>query len=308
MKKTNEIISEFNYNEAHVEILQRSLIKELGGLPTRQRRIYKGQAIYRCRKQCSIDRLFRSSSDLSYRKDIEKIHQFGRCNFSYSSKFYGSLASPEVDNGYVTAISETSSLFRDDREGCEIYSVGMWIAKENIDLMAVKPPSNRLSESTVQKELRSFFDANLLENGLNVHQKDFYELFRNEMIKKVATKENNQYFISSAISEILLQIETGILYPSVQTESKGLNVVFNPFNFDKNFYLHKILVGELFKFKKECLFRNLLICDVAEKDSFEYYYVDKKSYSNKTQVIEFFNKKNITTEHIMKTLNGQFDY
>lgn len=249
--------------------------------------------------------IFFFESDISYRTDKDNIKSLGRCNFYNSSKFYGSISSKEVELGYATAIFETSKLLRDDIDGYEIYTVGMWTANEDIELMGVKPPAGQDKESEVYKELREVYEEDFKKNGINDDQKEFYELYGKEMTKNVKTNENDKYCISALITETLLHAQTGIVYPSVQAESKGLNVVLNPMNFDNHFTLKRVMVADFFKFKKESIFRNLFICEDASVYPFKYKEVDGKSSINMSQVVDFFNQRGIPSDYIIGRLVAQ---
>lgn len=305
MKSTNELIKNFDYSEAHIDLLQENLIKELDNLPIIQMKFHKGRAIYRCRKLTSINERFFYESDISYRRDSHNIKQLGRCNFYNQTKFYGSIASEKVSNGYITSIFETSSLLRDKKDGYEVYTIGMWVANEDIDLFAVMPTPEMHKNIDIYKELQSIFDKHFQDKNATAEQKEFHELLSYEMSKVVKSNENHKYCISSIVSEMLLQKQIGIVYPSVQTESNGLNVVFNPMNFDKHFTLKSVLVGDFYKFKNDSMFRNLYTCENASLYPFKYVDADPNYYVSIEQLVEFFNGKGISPDYIISKLIEQ---
>ncbi len=301
MKSINDLIKTFDYSNAHGELLQQKLISEANGLPIISMKFLKGRAVYRCRKHDSNSekKRFYFESDISYRRDIQNIKSIGRCNYFNSSKFYGSITTEELKNvGYTASIFETSKLPRDNEDGYEIYSIGMWTANEDIDLLEINLLEDEINESEKNRERQTAFEIH--KENLNDDQRAFYELIGKEMSKKVKSNDNDKYLISALTSEILLQTEIGIVYPSVQTESKGMNVVFNPINFDKYFTLKRVLIGDFFKFKQESLFRNLFICEDASIYPFKY--VEEKSYLTVQQVIEFFADRNISKDYIISKL------
>src|SRR5689334_13742972 len=55
--------------------------------------------------------IFYSESEISIRKDIWNIKEFGRCNFPNDSKFYCSLSSKYIKDIRVTNVLETNSAF-----------------------------------------------------------------------------------------------------------------------------------------------------------------------------------------------------
>jgi hypothetical protein len=304
MKSINDLIKSFDNSDAHIEKLQDNLIKELNGLPIINMKLSKGRGVFRCRKHKSVNDRFYFESEISYRTDKENIKNLGRCNFFNSSKFYGSISTEDIELGYAISILETSNLLRDSKDGYEFYSIGWWTAKEDIDLFAIKPLDEDKKDSETYKELQREFETHF-KNNVNDDQREFYKLIGKEMSKVVKSHENDKYCISALVSEILLQTQVGIVYPSVQSQSKGLNVVFNPSNFDKYFSLKSVLIGDFFKFKQESIFRNLFICEDASTSPFKYKDIDESSYMSLPQVIEFFTNRGISLDHIKSTLLNQ---
>ncbi|MHB8260043.1 MAG: hypothetical protein ACYDEC_07215 [Bacteroidia bacterium] len=301
MKSINDIIKSFDYSSAHGELLQQKIKSELNGLPTIAMKFQKERYVFRCRKHdlTNEKKFFYFESDISYRRDIQNIKSIGRCNCSYSSKFYGSIITEEVkEAGYAPSIFETSKLLRDNEDGYEIYSIGVWSANEDIELLEINLLDD---ESETNRERQAALKPH--KDDLNDDQREFYELIGKEMSKKVKSNENEKYFISALTSEELLKEEIGIVYPPVQTGGKGMNVVFNPINFDKYFTLKSILFGEFFKFKQESFFNNLFICEDASIYPFKYVYAN--SCKTIPEIVNCFAAKNITPDYIISTLCQQ---
>lgn len=304
MKNTNDIIKAFDNSEDHIEQLQLKLRSELNGLPLMTRAINKNQKIFRCRniKKVSDYPLF--ENEISYRPDKENITSIGRCNWERSSKFYGSIQSDELP-GDVTAISEISSLIQNDKEGSEQYAVGVWEATETFSLMVIKPPSLKLPDSKVVTEFRNVFNKELENNQVTDDKKEFLELYGREMIKKVFPNENEKYTLSALVSETILDYQPGMIYTSVQSAHKGLNVVMNTNDFDNHFYLKHVVIGEFFKFKNISAFRPTLVCANPRKTPFHYELPPEKERSTNEEIIALFERQGIPHSYIVDILTRQ---
>jgi hypothetical protein len=307
MKKTNAVIKTFDFNNPNIDLLQESLISELNEIPIIVHKIYKGQSIYRCRKHTRNGSFYYFEKDISYRTDLSNITSIGRCNYIHSSKLYGSVsfATTEIDQPYITSIFETSELLRDNIDGYERYTIGMWKAKEDLQLLFINP----LIEKTnlLADDQKKVFDN--FWQSTNDDQKEFYRLIEKEFSKKVPSGEDYMYTISSIISEILLQNKSynGIIYPSVQTDSKGLNVVLNPVTFDQYFNLYRSLVGDLYKFGDISLFNNNYICIDATKYPFSFEKINEPEHVNPSQIIDIYESKGISRQYIITKLIEQIN-
>lgn len=307
MKNTNNIIKSFDYsNDLDIEQLQVVLNEELSGLPLLTTTINKGQKIFRVRNIKKVEDYPLFEKDISYRRDIENIKDIGRCNWTESSRFYGSIQSKiEEFPGDVTAMAEISELSRKDKEGSEQYAVGVWKANENFNLMVVRPPLIHYSESKEIPALREAFKTEI--RNMSDGQNEFYELYGSEMIKKVAPNENDNYAISALISETILNYQDGIIYTSVQSDHKGLNVVMKPQVFDKRFTLESVVVGEFYKFKNISAFRATLACTDLYNTPFKYLPATGKDYTSNEELIALFESKGISHDYMVKALKRQME-
>jgi hypothetical protein len=308
MKNLNQIIKSFDYSLQHQTEFIKIMNEELKTLPSVMLKFPKGRAVYRCRKHRSLKDNFFFEKDISYRTDISNITDFGRCNGPGSAKFYGSFDSPDIPQGHVIAVFETSDLLQGDSlGGIERYTIGKWIAKEDIEFMAIKPPNELIKDSASYKELMSIFDENWKNENVSEDHKEFYELIGLEFSKLVKKHENYKYFISAIISDRLLMHEgvKGIVYPSVQSDWKGLNIVMNPTKFDQCFQLEKVLMGDLFVFSKNSFFNNIQLCNDASKYPFEYTDIPDGNFLNTNQILQHFEQRNVNASQIITALIDQ---
>jgi hypothetical protein len=307
MERSNAIIRTYNYSDNHNKLLQQSLIKELNGLPVIFKKIFKGQAIYRCRKHDTFEQRFTTRKEISYRTDLENINSLGRCNAQNSSKLYGSFTNENGIIGYVTSIYETSPMVRDKFEGHELYTIGQWIAKDDFYTYAIKP--NPKDEHILWiKELIDIFNNHFEDKKATENQMEFHELLSHEMSKSVHKDENHLYQISALFAEIILQQQVAMVYPSVQTESNGMNIVFSPESFDKYFELNNILIGDLFRLKNNSVFRNLQIVEDINSSPFTYRDLKEgEGTFNLDVVIQKLKEDGISLDYIQNNLIQKFN-
>ena len=274
-KELLNLLRSFNCEIKDDKARLNSLIPALSGLKIVQYKIPKGMSIYRARPHKTRNEVFSFEDQISYRRDYFNIDILGRCNIQQSSKFYGAVTSTEIKHGWMPAIVETSKLYRDGKDGYELYSIGKWKAKEDLYLYAIKPPKHKSNASDLSKELYGLYEDKKPEPIEN----EIFEQLGKEFSKNVPSDQNEQYYLSACLSEAILNgSQIGILYPSVQVESKSYNIVMNPDKFDRYFEIDKVMVSELFKVKKEVLVRNSDICLNAKSQPFQFYRVEEREY------------------------------
>jgi hypothetical protein len=113
-----------SYNEIH-KLLKTTII------PFNLLTLKKGMYLYRARRN-NKSKAFTKKAQISYRKDICKIKEFGRANEPHQSIFYSSHRTE-------TALFETSSLFNkgEIKTGAEIITLGKWYVNNNINLLGI---------------------------------------------------------------------------------------------------------------------------------------------------------------------------
>ena len=183
--------------------------------------------------------LFKHIDELGYIKNKNVIDNvltnFGRANNPHQVMFYGALETKLIDKPRLTAIAETSHIFRNEGTDCitgEYYSVSRWETQEELLVAEVvfseyalknNPDVAKSYES--QKEMLK--KHNLGEKDTAFHL-EFLKFISEEFSKKVTNTED--YKISSAYTNIALSHPdvSGITYPSVQTDYFGINIVLPP--------------------------------------------------------------------------------
>lgn len=303
-KELLTLLQNFNYNSVADKEKLNELIPHLSGLKIVQYKISKGMSVYRARRHEVRDK-FSCECQISYRRDRENITSLGRCNLKHLSKFYGAVTSTEIPHGWMPAIIETSKLCRDDNDGYELYSIGKWVANKDLHFYVIKPPESTKNDSILNRELYDLYESKRPSSVEN----ELFECFGLEFSKKVPTGQNEQYYLSANITESILRgSQIGILYPSVQSESKSYNLVMNPEKFDEHFDIDKVMVSELFKVQKRVHVRNTDVCMDAKIQPFQFDRVPENEYPPDSCIKEYFLREGISKNEIDWLFNQRKEF
>ena len=212
-------------------------------------KLHKEYFIDRARKN-ENNKLYKHIDELSYIKDDyiiqNKLTKYGRVNLPHQVMFYGALKTPDIDKPRATAIAETSDLFRNVQQnqfGEEYYTVSRWRIKKELEGVEIVFSDDALKNSEHIRESYEKQKQFLEELKLTKQEKDFYLEFLRFISNQFSKRVNNyeEYKISVAYANIVLSDPNinFIVYPSVQTEYMGENIVLEPEIVDK--YLEPII-------------------------------------------------------------------
>jgi hypothetical protein len=305
-----EELEKCDYTLENLKKIGRLLQVHLNNLPVAKLRLPAGRLVSRVRKHNDLNELFphKCIEHISSRKDEENIENFGRCNIPGSSRFYGSIVTPDledgnpkINSGYVTNIFETTEMIDKSVstiicEGYERYTLGIWKLKQPLNLIVVPPYNFENEFSTISRVLKEEFEGLISRNTLTSEQIKFYQILGREFSKSMFGKPNLHYGVSALFSAIILASEDGIAYPSVKALQHSFNVVFSP-NAVNSLNLEQIGIVDFFKAGSEYFFRNLYYTDDSnqpfdfKKCTFEHRY-------SLDEVKDFFSTRNIDKTHL----------
>lgn len=249
--------------------------------------IQSGVPIERVRNNYNGEFFF-SEADLSYRKDIWNIKEFGRANLPYSSKFYGSLRSEYINEIRVVNILETNKIFRQNRniKKRQIFTSGQWIT------------NNTLKVAIFSHNPSAIFNNNEIKRHAIELDNEIEKLSIEERIlcKKVI-KFLSYYFGRSNIYSHLDYSTTalvsdhlinkyhldGILYPSVRAKFKAYNVVLTPLSVDAKLNFSNAAMFELIVNRDKVVIDNLA-SGIPFNDRIEWEYLERTN----DQVLNLF--------------------
>ncbi|WP_369752566.1 hypothetical protein AB3G34_11955 [Flavobacterium sp. WC2409] len=224
--------------------------------------------LIRYRKHYNDEDFFESSEELTYRKDILNINNFGRLNEPGQGYFYCN------DNeNQTTGIAEIVSVFRgNDESNDEILTIGTWNVNQKLKLAVILPKNENFGINSEFDKLKE--DYNKLDDSEHFEDvKILNEFIANEFTLDLEKHKSN-YKITCAysnyIKEQFPEID-GIIYASVKSEFSGTNIVLWQDVVD-----NKI---EFFAARKSIFKR------VADKSFVEVETFDSKSYDSKNDKI-----------------------
>ncbi len=208
------------------------------------RTIRKGMSICRGRSHIGGPAFFLSEKDISYISSPEvlgRMNYFGRANMPFQSIFYGSLPSGEIPVIYSTPVFECSSVLREKCTGEssreEIITCGVWKVVKDFDVVELVFSTDAIKNSRYVQERFEFYKNelnNMPDNNMRDHSLEVLTFLSDEFAKKEISSPE-EYKISSAYSNLIwtkLAI-AGILFPSVQSEYRSLNIALQPEAVDK---------------------------------------------------------------------------
>lgn len=254
---------------------------------TDRARLNKGQALYN-----EID-------DLGYIKDENVINNFlteyGRANKPHQVMFYGAIETSPIQHPRLTAIAETSRLFQ-DKNGYNLdgekYTVSRWKNNEEFFLAEMVFAEKAIKNNPDIKrsfEMQIGFADKLDEDDIEFY-KEFLIFISEEFARK--TEKNDDYKISVAYTNLILehhQIE-GVMFPSVQTNYFGANIVVPPETVDKYFTPIVCSTHLLYKTPENTLIANgEHYCDEITGQEINWKLTDQQYLSSKEEIQKHFN-------------------
>lgn len=183
-----------------------------------------GFIFFRSRNNYSIPE-FTTINDLSYRKDIANIKEYGRANKPNQAIFY-------CADSKITAIGETSSAAR-----CEKYktinefsiTTGVW---ETIDYLKLALIVNNQDAQKKNEIIKGFGEeVEKITKNIFVGEANLIQTFLNFLSNEFAVYTNCNhllYKICCAFSYYIYKNSDGFIYPSVQREFDGFNIALKP--------------------------------------------------------------------------------
>jgi hypothetical protein len=223
---------------------------------------------YRRHNDNNRNELFKSSEDLTYRKDIMSIDKFGRANEPGQGFFYCN-----DHKNQNTGISEIVSIFRGNENSSEeILTISAWNVKEKLILGMILPIDENKGKNKEFDQMKEFYN--------NYEDSPRFEDLKNlnEFLAKEYTldldKHKSNYLITCAFSNYLKDKYPnldGIIYCSVKCEYEGTNIVLWPETINKKV---EFVAARKSVFKK-----------VKYKTMFEGQIIESKSYDSEKDII-----------------------
>lgn len=286
-------LDKISYSEIY-NLLRESIIR----IPIPMAKFHKDAELDRARLNKG-DNLYNSIDDLGYIKDQNIIdnylNEYGRANMPHQVMFYAAMKTSIIDKPRVTAIAETSRLFQ-DKNGYNLdgekYTISRWVSSEEF-LIAEMVFSKAAIKSN--PDVRKSFE-NQIQFANNLDEKDiqFYNEFLIFISEEFArkTEKNDDYKISVAYTNLILEHPKvkGVMFPSVQTNYLGANLVIPPSTVDKYFTPKVCSTQILYKTPEKTLIANgEHYCDQIGGNEINWMLTDVQHLSKKEAIKKHFN-------------------
>jgi hypothetical protein len=261
-KKLEEIRNNLKHYELSyiIELIKKSLIQ----IPFPTAKLSPGLIINRVRfNPAPEETLYYSEESISYIRDKNVINNiltdYGRANKPHEVIFYGSLESAEIPDQRVTAVYEKSDLLKSkdsvNLKG-ELYTLSSWEVIN--EMIVVEVPFSDIAIKSNQ-DIKKAFEVHL--NQIQNHPDiEFFlkqlKFFSEEFARDV--NSGDDYKISVAYTDLALNQGgySGVIYPSVQTGFKGLNIALKTSAVDNNLILKNVSTIRLHKNKEHAFINN----------------------------------------------------
>ncbi|AKH93223.1 hypothetical protein [Elizabethkingia anophelis] len=266
-------------------------------IPIPQAKFNNNSKIYRARLNKG-DELYRSINDLGYIKDKNVIdnylNEYGRANKPHQVMFYGGVRTSTINEPRVTAIAETSKLFQNKNghnlDG-EKYTISRWRNNQEFFVAEIVFAKDAIKNNPDIK--KAFNNQIKLADSLKEKDIEYYKEFLVFISEEFARRieKNDDYKISVAYTNLILEhpeIE-GIVFPSVQTNFLGANLVVPPTTVDKYFVPEVCSTQILYKTSDKTLFANgEHYCDTMEEDELKWKETEPQYLSSKEEIENYF--------------------
>lgn len=208
--------------------------------------------------------------------------------------FYAAVRTSIIDKPRVTAIAETSRLFQ-DRNGHNLdgekYTISRWRNKQEFFVAEIVFAKDAIKNNP---DIKKAFDNQIkLANNLDEKDIEYYKEFLVFISEEFARKieKNGDYKISVAYTNLILehpQIE-GIVFPSVQTNFLGANLVVPPTTVDKYFAPEVCSTQILYKTPNKTFIANgKHYCDTIDEDELKWKETNPQYLSSKEEIENHF--------------------
>jgi hypothetical protein len=212
--------------------------------------------------------IFTTEAEISFRQDSWNIRDFGRGNFPYSSKFYGSLYSKYIDEIRVVNVLETNKEFREKRmiKKRQIFTSGEWVTVQPLNVAIFPFDRNAILYNDEIKFKAAAF-AGLLSKFTPEQEAVYREVLRfiSHFYSLKDICSHSDYAISAYVSELLISKYglDGILYPSVRAQFRTYNLVLEPGAVLSKLRLERAAMFELILNRRNAVIDNVAFADIS---------------------------------------------
>ncbi len=270
IRTLEKLPKELNYKELYF-----NEYAKLGVIGIIEGKLHKNMSIYRSRINTNND-TFTSQNKISYPTKITT--KFGRANCPGTTMFYGSYTpsisgNDQIDEAYLINAYEISQFLRDnDSIGNIKITIGKWVVKEDIQLVAIIFHPRFQNKTLLSQNLNAQFKKNLEKHPQFARKTKIWNKFiSQEFAKEVDELNDNNYIISATYTEQLTSKGLdGLIYPTVKLEGRGFNIALTQKAVDDKLYLERVAEGRFYKNKLRTIMDWEKTCEVDNPNNFEF--------------------------------------
>ncbi|MCE7864289.1 MAG: RES domain-containing protein [Bacteroidetes bacterium CHB5] len=177
--------------------------------------------------------IFTNEHDISFRRDLKNIAEYGRANLMYESVFYGSMFPKDIAFARITNILETNKILKSgikDHKGRHKFTTGQWEVVGHLNIVVLPFNQRALLNNYITRiEYERYMDS---INSLPKRDQQLIVLLMNFLANEFGKDvvDHADYKLSAAFSHVFLASLglDGIIYPSRKAEFKSYNIALKP--------------------------------------------------------------------------------
>ena len=231
----------------------------------------KGSKFVRTRIHKKDEIFFEKVEELSYRKDLQNIKNFGRSNEPGQSVFYC------ASDDWLSFLEVSPITRANENKTYEYHTTGLWISTEDLVVVSLLTNDDIRGQHEEIDNLSINFESLIsaqADESAKVVEKMIQ--FLSKEFSRVAEGNSNHYKITTAFTNYIFDTvdkADGIMYPSSLYLKKGFNFAFKPEIIDQKMQFHAA-------FRRKMEFN-------GDKEYFETEFIESSVNTQKNNIINW---------------------
>lgn len=265
-------LENINLSEDSAEKQLYDLFKKLVTLPVVSYSLPADFPLTRARLNNNGERY--SQVDQVWHKPPELNTGFGRASNPYINVMYGAINlypghSINKPDERITALCEISSIYFTEPKDIknEIVTFARWVPGKELKMVCPFHFSELSLASPIMNEMYEAYLKVLRENESFKEQITRFHAFISSQFSKFPISNEYEYKTTALFTEMIISMGfDGVIYPSVKTDMKGINVAINSEFVEENFKLFAVGECTHYRKKKYSYVNNDLLTDKIKED------------------------------------------
>jgi hypothetical protein len=265
-------LEDVNLSEDSAEKQLYDLFKKLQTLPVVSYSLPANSPLTRARLNNDGERY--SQVHQVWHKPTEFNTGFGRASNPYINVMYGAI-NPYTDHSInkpderITALCEISNIYFTEPEDLktEVVTFARWVPGKELNMVCPFDFSELSLESPIMNELNEAYLKVIRDNESFKEQITRFHAYISSQFSKYPIAHEYEYKTTALFTEMILSMGfDGVIYPSVKTDLKGINVAINSEFVEKNFKLFAVGECTHYRKRKYSYVNNDLLTDKIKED------------------------------------------